>query len=102
MKDGDENVTLDSTNCEKDLGVHVDNLLEFTNHITEILKKARKISSMLIRNLTYKTKDIMVPVFKSLVRPHLEYSNVVWNPYKRKDIDKIEKVQRYQYIKSLT
>ena len=36
----------------------------------------------------------MVPLFKSLVRPILEYGNVVWSPSKRKHIDLIESVQR--------
>ena len=30
----------------------------------------------------------------SLVRPHLEYANAVWNPYEMKHIDMIENVQR--------
>lgn len=33
-------------------------------------------------------------LFKSLVRPHLEYASSVWSPYKQKDIDFIENVQR--------
>ena len=37
----------------------------------------------------------MVPLFKSLIRPILEYANAVWCPSLRKDIDDIEGVQRY-------
>jgi len=29
-----------------------------------------------------------------LVRPHIEYANSVWHPYKKKDIETIEKVQK--------
>ena len=36
----------------------------------------------------------MVPLFKALVRPILEYGNAVWSPYMRKDINAIEDVQR--------
>ena len=36
----------------------------------------------------------MVLLFKSLIRPILEYANVVWSPYKRKYVDLIEQVQR--------
>ena len=50
---------------------------------------------MLIRNIDNKVPEIMVPLFKSLVRPIIEYANCVWSPYKRKDIDLIEKVQRH-------
>ena len=37
----------------------------------------------------------MVPLFKSLVRPILEYGNAVWAPYKVKDKNQIESVQRH-------
>ena len=29
-----------------------------------------------------------------MVRPHLEYGNVVWHPYLKKDVDLLERVQR--------
>ena len=41
-----------------------------------------------------KESDIMTPLFKSIVRPILEYANVVWSPYMIKDIKRIEDVQR--------
>ena len=49
---------------------------------------------MLLRHLTYKESDIMVPLYKALVRPIIEYGNSVWSPYKEKDIKHIEQVQR--------
>ena len=33
-------------------------------------------------------------LFKALLRPHLEYASSVWSPYKKKDINSIENVQR--------
>ena len=33
-------------------------------------------------------------LFRALVRPHLEYAQAVWQPYKRMHIDAIERVQR--------
>ena len=39
-------------------------------------------------------EDIFRPLYKTLVRPHLEYGNSVWNPFLRQDIIKLEKVQR--------
>ena len=100
IKDGDTVKTLNETNSEKDLGVIVDTELQFGDHIASVVKKSRKISGMLMKNICHKSKDIMVPLFKALVRPHLEYANAVWAPYKRKDIDKLEKVQR-QFTKRI-
>ena len=41
-----------------------------------------------------KSKDIMLPLYKSMVRPHSDYCIQAWKPYLRKDVDKLEKVQR--------
>lgn len=41
------------------------------------------------------TPNIMVPLFKSMMRPIIEYANVVWAPYLKKDIILIESFQRY-------
>ena len=72
----------------------VDPLLNFNEHRDTTVKKARRTSSMLLRHISYKEKDIMVPLCKALVRPIIEYGNSVWCPYKDKDIKPIEKVQR--------
>ncbi len=37
---------------------------------------------------------MLVTLYKSLIRPHLEYGNAVWHPFLRKDINSIESVQR--------
>ena len=49
---------------------------------------------MIRRNITYKEKSLIVPLYKAIVRPHLEYCIQAWSPYLRKDIDIIEKIQR--------
>ena len=49
-----------------------------------------------IINRTYscKSKDNILNMYKSLVRPHLEYCCQAWRQYLQKDVDSIEKVQR--------
>ena len=39
-------------------------------------------------------KGLTVPLYKAIVRPHLEYSIQAWRPYLRKDIEMLEKIQR--------
>ena len=94
MNDGDGARELDITIAEKDLGIIIDPNLSFDTHINEIVKKCNRLSGMLIRTMTNLTPKIMIPLFKSLVRPVLEYGNSVWNPFLRKHIDLIEGVQR--------
>ena len=94
MGAGTDKIVLEETIKEKDLGVFIDPLLTFDDHISETIKKATSMSYLIMRAISYKSPDIMVPLFKSLVRPTLEYANVVWFPSKRKDIDAIEKVQK--------
>ena len=58
--------------------------------------KGNQILGMIRRNITYKEKGLIVPLYKAIVRPHLEYciGLQAWRPYLRKDIYMIEKVQR--------
>ena len=49
---------------------------------------------MIRRNITYKVKCLIIPLYKAIVIPHLEYCIQVWNPYLRKDIELLEKIQR--------
>ena len=46
------------------------------------------------RTITYKEKHLIVPLYKAIVRPHLEYCIQAWRPYRKKDIDKLERIQR--------
>ena len=48
---------------------------------------------MIKRTIHYKNADIMVSLYKSLVRPHVEYAVSAWSPYYKKDKDLFERVQ---------
>ena len=60
------NTPLKETTSEKDLGLYVDPLLNFEDHINNTVNKARKISGLIIRTISFKSKDIMIPLYKSL------------------------------------
>ena len=89
-----ENSVLESVDEEKDLGVVISKQLNFSKQCTEAIKKANRALGFIFRSFEFKSKCIVMPLFKSLVRPHLEYAVQFWSPYLRKDIEKIEGVQR--------
>ena len=85
---------LDKTKAEKDLGVYVDNNLTFEEHINSTAKKANRVLGMISHYITHKSPAVMVPLFKSLIRPIMEYGNPIWQPKLRKHIDLLENIQR--------
>ncbi|XP_072041438.1 uncharacterized protein [Amphiura filiformis] len=46
------------------------------------------------RNLRGSARKLREQAYISLVRPHLEYCSVVWNPYTKNSISKVENIQR--------
>ena len=42
----------------------------------------------------YKKKELIIPLYKTIVRPLLKYFIQAWRTYRKKDIDMLERVQR--------
>ena len=79
---------------EKDLGVTFDQNLKFTDHINNKVNKANRNVGLIFRTFTFMDKDMFLSIYKSVVRPHLEYASSVWSPMFKKDKILIENVQR--------
>ena len=79
---------------EKDIGVIIDSELSFEKHISEKVNKANSMFALLRRSFKYLDTKTFVPLYKTMVRTHLDYASSVWYPYKAKHIDMIESVQR--------
>ena len=79
---------------EKDLGVTFDQNLKFTDHINNKVNKANRNVGLIFRTFTFMDKDMFLSIYKSVVRPHLEYASSVWSPMFKKDKIPIENVQR--------
>ena len=85
---------LETVSEEKDLGVMVRNDLKVFSQCIKVVKTANQVLGMIKRTITHKTKENLLHLYKSLVRPHLEYCLQVWRPYLKKNIDLFEGVQR--------
>ena len=87
------NKELKSVRSCKDLGVNVSSDLSWSNHVDAIVNKANKVVGLLKRTVGNENREIFSMLYKSLVRPILEYACLVWSPYLVKDKLAIEKVQ---------
>ena len=55
--------------------------------------KGNQILGLIRLNIVYKEKELIIPLYKTIVRPHLQYCMQAWRPYRNTDIDMIERVQ---------
>jgi hypothetical protein len=79
---------------QRDLGVIVSDTLTPGKHITSVTKKAKQRLGMIRRCFTGLNSDKVRILYTTLVRPVLEYGSTVWNPWLKKDINALDKVQR--------
>ena len=87
-------MTVQQTNTEKDLGILIDNKLNFCDYVDKIVSGANQSVGLIRRLIRSLDKDIFALLFKTLIRPKLEYNNTVWNPDTKRDNIKLKSVQR--------
>ena len=87
-------IPIENTLQERDLGINIDQHLLYEKHMNIVTCKASRNMGIIRRTIDNLDKGTFVPLYTSLVRAHLEYGQSVWNPYLKKDIAKIESVQR--------
>ena len=89
-----ENNAVQSKTCIKDLGIYISHDLKWASHIDYIFNNASRFSYQILR--TFKSKNIWTykKLLLTYIRPKLEYNTPVWSPYLKKDIEKLERVQR--------
>ena len=85
---------LSSTKSEKDLGVLVDSSLNFHSQTSAAVAKANKLLGIIKKSFASLSKELLPPLFKTLIRPHLKFGNSIWGPQSRGDQKLIERVQR--------
>lgn len=68
--------------------------MSWNTHVEYVCNKASRTLGLLKRNLKACSPKLKLQAYKSLVRPILEYSCSVWDPYTDKNTSKLEKIQR--------
>ena len=84
---------LEEVVSEKDLGVVFSNDLKVRRQCEEAYSKASQMLGLINRTIQFKNPEVLLPLYKSVVRPHLEYCSAVWSPQYVKDKALLEKVQ---------
>ena len=86
--------TIDTHDKQKDLGVTFDSKLTFDEHISQVVNKATKMTKIIRRTFQFLDKHTFLPLYKTMVRTHLDYAMAVWHPYKIKYKIALENIQR--------
>lgn len=89
-----EGTMLNSVTLQKDLGITVTNNLKWETHIIEIVKRANSLLYMIRKAFSYITAGLFLKLYKTYVRPLLEYGYQIWSPYFQKDISLLERAQK--------
>jgi len=84
---------LRASDKERDLGVIVDSSMKFSEQCNTAIRSANSILGLIRRTITNKNKNIVVKLYKGLVRPKLEYCVQAWHPFLARDIKNLEKIQ---------
>lgn len=94
MRTNEGDHQIEKVDSEKDLGVLFDSKLSFRDHISLKVNIANRNLGIIFRTFSYMDTEMFLNLFKSMIRPHLEYATVVWSPMYKKDRIALENVQR--------
>ena len=71
----------------------ISNDVKWADQVNKATNAAKAIIAQLRNSFKYFDAELVRLLYVSLIRPHLEYAVPVWNPYLKKDIEKLEDVQ---------
>ena len=73
------------------LGVQITLDLSWSTHITNLCNKIRKLIGLLYQRF-YRNADTntLLQLYKTFIRPHLEYCSIVWDPYLARKVQRFD------------
>ena len=79
---------------EKDLGLWVDTSMKPSKQCAAAAKAANFALGQMQRAFHYRTKETLIPIYKTFVRPKLEFAVAAWNQWMEMDKNALERVQQ--------
>ena len=97
-----DNAVIESLDHVRDLGAEIDSKLNFDLHLGKVITRAyNQRINLIFRVFVTKDPVFLKKCYLSYVRPILKYCSPVWSPHLKKDIEALERVQKYFYKEGL-
>jgi hypothetical protein len=84
---------LETTETERDLGVIIDRSLKPSKQCHKAAARAKVVPGQILKYFHFRDRNHFIRLYKTYVRPHLEFASAAWSPWTSGDIDILEKVQ---------
>ncbi len=89
-----DNIQLERVKCTTFLGVHIDDMISWKQHISHVLNKVNRGIGILYKLRNVFPKQTLLQIYKSLIYPHLNYCNIVWGNCYQNIISELYKAQK--------
>ena len=89
-----DGMNIKSESVARDLGVYISDNCDTSPHVEKITKKAHAVLSQIRRATILRDSHTFTKIYQAFVQPLLESAVPSWNPFKRGDVEALEKVQR--------
>ena len=85
---------LETKTSVTDLGVIISDNMKWEQHVDSVYRKASQKCYQIMKCFKSRNIWVLIDLYKTYVRPKVEFNSSVWSPYLKKDIARIESVQR--------